>query len=76
MIGECYVTQKMLIEEVLKQAPSGKRAMFRVISAPNSVSDEILGEHVYVKEDKVFSFMTRKGIPGIKASDLMFIDYV
>jgi hypothetical protein len=37
MQGNCLVTTNMRIEEVLAQAPRGKKAMFRVVSAPSSV---------------------------------------
>lgn len=76
MQGTCLVTTNMRIEDVLAQAPRGKKAMFRVVSAPSSVDDRYLGEHVYIKDGKVYDFMADQRITGLKAEDLMFISYV
>lgn len=76
MQGNCLVTTNMRIEDVIAQAPRGKKAMFRIVSAPSSVDDRFLGEHVYVKDGKVYDFMADKHVAGLKAEDLMFINYV
>lgn len=76
MQGNCLVTSKQSIDGVLAQTPRDKTAMFRVISAPSETPDRFLGEHVYVKKDKVFDFMTDSHVIGLRAEDLMFVAYV
>ena len=76
MIGWCLVPSRQTIDSVLAQTPSGKIAMFRVVSASSQVDDSILGESVYIKNDKVYDFMADREIKGLKAEDLMFMSYV
>lgn len=75
-LGNCHVTVTRNIDDVLAQTPKGKTAMFRVISIPSRVPDDILGEHVYVKQGEVYSFMCDERVNGLKAEDLLFISYV
>jgi hypothetical protein len=76
MNGYCLVTAKQSIADVLAQAPTGKTAMFRVVSIPSTVPDHVLGEHVYLKGDKVYDFMCNERVDDLKAEDLMFVSYV
>lgn len=74
--GNCIVPTRQDINSVLAQTPTGKIAMFKVVSIPSKVEDRFLGEAVYVKRGKVFDFMADREIVGLKGEDLLFVDYV
>lgn len=76
MNGLCEVPSRRQIRDVLNETPAGELAMFVVISIPSTVEDHVLGESVYIHNDKVYDFMGDNEIEGLQASDLRFLRYV
>lgn len=70
-------TSKPLVE-VLEDAPPGKVAMFRVtsMSASSAADDWVIGEHVYVRDGKVYDFITCRAQAPVHDFGLHFAGYV
>lgn len=72
------VTQKtsVSLESILNATPAGRVAMFRVTSASASVEDWVIGEHVYVKKNRVYDFMSDQNHGRVEFFTLEFISYI
>jgi hypothetical protein len=76
MKGQCEIISYKLIDQILSETPDGYVAMFRVISVPPWTDDYFLGESVYIKKDKVYSFTGGKQIKDLTSDNLRFVTYI
>ena len=64
------------LEEVLSNTPPRMIAMFRVTTIRSDADDSILGEHVYVKNGKIWDFIDDLAIGPVNEYGLHFISYI
>jgi len=76
MNGLCQKTVSVPIDGILVDTPPGEIAMFVVTSIPSTLSDQHLGQTVYIHNGKVYDFVLDRAIKGLKAEDLRFIKYI
>ena len=71
-------TTTTTLQDILKDEPANGVAMFRVVSmsASSSAEDWILGEHVYVKDGKIYDFMTDEAQGAVEEFGLHFVHYI
>jgi hypothetical protein len=71
-------TTTTTLQDILKDERDDRVAMFRVESMSIScdAEDWILGEHVYVKDGKIYDFMSDTEHGMVEGFDLHFVAYI
>jgi hypothetical protein len=75
-MGTCTVCRRASLEEILQQTPTGKIAMFDVVSVPSRYPDYLLGERVYIKDGSIHDFITDSAHGPASDFDLHFVNYI
>lgn len=64
------------LEDIQSKCPAGKIPMFRVKSISSKIEDHMCGEHVYVKNNYVYDFMSEEQAGHVKEFGLHFVSYI